>query len=222
MYQINLIIKDDVNTFTLNINKKILSAKSNYFQNLFYKFKESTMDEITINVPNAMIVKSIILELLGMSDTEIIINKASIKCYDFLSLNYDHLLDKITDPEVLLDIIDEYSYTEDRIKLLAKKLPKNYDMSTFPDKLQKLIKYYQWTQLLVSGSTNGTIIIRESMTGKILDTFTGHGRIFCVIISNDNKYIILADDSHNILILDMTVSTTEQCLSTKKKMYQKK
>lgn len=123
METVTLIIKDNYEQMPLIINKKLLANKCDYFEILFTKFIETTMDEIIIIVPDTKIMTNIIKELLG-ENVEIPINKMTIECYDFLSLKYDHLLEKITDVEELLDIGDKHDFTENIIKLIAKKNPK--------------------------------------------------------------------------------------------------
>lgn len=63
MDEIKLIIKDDNCTLELSVSKQFLSIKSDYFKNLFTNFKENTMSEVTVNVPNAKITMGIIPEL---------------------------------------------------------------------------------------------------------------------------------------------------------------
>lgn len=120
MNPVKLIITDGIDTQPLFVNKQILSNKSDYFKTLFNRFKESTMDEIVVNVPNTKISINIIQKLLM---EYIPVDKLMIECYDYFSLNYDELLEQITNVDDIIDIVDKYGYTDNRLKIIAKKLP---------------------------------------------------------------------------------------------------
>lgn len=197
---INLIVKDKIDTLSLLVDRSILSANSDYFNNLFNKFKDSGSDKIIINVPNAQIIVTIIKNLLGWNDI-IPITKSLIEGYDFLSIDFDDLLEEIIDIEEFMDICDKHGYTDQRIKILSKKLPTDYDISSYPDNLQKLIKYYQYSQLVIAGSKHGGIRIYNSETGKIVGNLNGHtDQIYELIVTTDNKYVLSMSSDHTIKI----------------------
>lgn len=215
MEQINLVIIDGTNKLQIVVNKSVLSVKCDYFKNLFTKFKESTMSEITIEVPDAIITMVIVMELLG-NIIKINVNKSVIDCYDFLSLKYNHLLDSITDIEELLNVVDKHGYTEDNIKILAKKipvrakpdsgcklefdLPANYDMVTFPVNLKQLLNYYKWIKPLIVFTSGNKVIVRDLETNTTINIFKEHNeQVLSAIITTDNKYIVSTSNT-NIII----------------------
>lgn len=207
MDTIKLIIKDDTETILSTVNKRCLSSKSHYFETLFNKFKEKNMDEITIMVPNAKITKNIIVQLLGDNFAILPVNKLAIECYDFLSLNYDHLLDRIDGIDELLDIADKCGYTEIILKLITKKLPVDYDTSTFPDNLNKLINYYYWcdkNQRIIY-SNYDRIRICELSTGNAINSVDNDyiGSINSIAISADNCYLILGLSTGYVIVKNL-------------------
>lgn len=162
---IKLIIKDSNCTDDLMVNLKKLSNKMDYFNSLT-NFQENIMDEIIINVPNSKITKMIIESLILNFTLSCPITKKLIECYDFLLLSYDNLLDEISNFEELLDVCDKFGYTESRIKIISKKIPKEYDTKFFPDQLIKLINYYQQKDRYISISKGNLVKIWDSDTRK--------------------------------------------------------
>ena len=56
-----LTLKDDTTEIIINVNKNILYSSCIYFEKLLMNFKEQTLNNITIQVPNANICYDIIM-----------------------------------------------------------------------------------------------------------------------------------------------------------------
>lgn len=122
-------------------------------------------------------------------------------------IDYDDVLEEITDINKFVDICDKHGYTDERIKMLAKKLPADYDISVFPDNLQKLIKHYQYSTSIIMGLDNGKIKILNLKTGKVIKILKGHNdRINDMVVTTDNKYIISLSRDYVIKIWEAETS----------------
>lgn len=169
---INLILSDEHHTETLNVDKKILIEKCEYFSRMLTQFSETNTDTITINVVDSNIAKNVIMSMFN--DIDIYDNIGNYndwkyllllyKCCDFFSINFDITkLNKLLVPnegfELLLDVIDIIGYNYDTIELITNNLPKNYDLRKFPRELLEILYDYSLSYNIVSGSFDRTIKI---------------------------------------------------------------
>lgn len=164
--QVKLILIDDTAKQCIYVDKTILSAKSEYFKVLFNKFKESNMKEITINVPNVKATINIIYELMK----PIVDNKSLVMSHDYLSLNYDGLIDKISDANELVIIGNRLGYSDLLVKNISKKLPKGQILDHIPENIKDQIKKYQFEPLIisVSGYNKDEVKIWNMDTGSLV------------------------------------------------------
>jgi len=212
-----LTLIDDNHQLVLDLHKIILYASCVYFEKLFFNFKEKDANNITIRVPNAFVAHDLIMSFYGQTtnlgqlykDKHIL---ETIKCYDFLGLEYDEsLLDNnITvleeDFELLLDVVDLVGYDDDTIKLINKNLPKNYDLTKFPKELLiemlRLAKMYNF----ISAGKDHKIKIWDPDTHEPIDVLREHtDMVWCVRCSSDNKYIASASDDCTVKIWDAQI-----------------
>lgn len=179
-------------TIITHAHKIILHTNSLFFEKLLTNFTEALAKEITIKVPNAVIIRKIIMSYYGVT-MEQPINRDLIVTYDFLMMPYEHLLEKISDYNELVDTIDYVGYTENRIKLLAEKMPVDYETSSFPKELLKEIDYHQSSQLIITSGQkkNGEIKIWDMITNKIVRKITAPGSNNPICITSDNQKIIV-------------------------------
>lgn len=169
---INLILNDEHHTETLNVDKKILIEKCEYFSRMLTQFSEINADTITIKVVDSTIAKNVIISMF--SDIDIYKNIGNYydwkyllllyKCCDFFNISFDITkLNKLLVPnegfELLLDIIDIIGYNYDMIELIINNLPKNYDLRKFPRELLETLYDHSTSYNIVSGSLDRTIKI---------------------------------------------------------------
>jgi len=89
-----LTLTDTINERTMKLHRIILKNACPYFAGMFEHFYESTAKEITMTVPNVLVMCDIINEFYGdntnlaqYSEAEHLMEK--IRCYDFLGLDFD-------------------------------------------------------------------------------------------------------------------------------------
>jgi WD40 repeat protein len=194
-----LTLHDDTHQLIINVNKNILAASCIYFEKLFTNCKEKTLNNITVEVPNVYVTNDIIMSFYGqeinsgnLSDTRHLLE--SIKCNNFLGLYYDlSLLDDIeipeTDFELFLDIADLVGYDDNIIKLINKNLPKEYDLSKFPEELLDEMLDLAQAYMITSGSLDGDVKIWDPKSGYV-ETLCHHSlQLYYACYSYDHKLI---------------------------------
>lgn len=196
-------IVDADKTIILPVHKIILHANSPYFEKLLTNFTEASAKEITIKVPNVVIVENIIMSYYGIKSNQLI-TASLIKCYDFLLMPYEHLLDQINDYNELVDTIDYLGYNKKRINLLAEKMPKNYDIVSFPKELVMAIQHYRMCQFIIIGEYHGSITMLNLETAKIIWSVKYNAeQVKCLSVTSDKKKLIYGSFDHIIYILNI-------------------
>lgn len=198
-----LTIVDAKQKIIINAHKNILYANSVYFAKLLTNCQEATLNDITIVVPNAEITESIIMTFYGVPFNKLVTIDV-IKCYNFLVIPFEHLLDQITNYDELFDLIDSLEYTESRIKLLGEKMPVDYSTKNFPKELISRINCHQNKQLVVFSDGDLAIKIWDPEINEIVKTISSeYHYIGRNCITRDNSRIIIADIHGIIKIYDM-------------------
>ena len=140
----------------------------------------------------------------------------TFKLNDFLGLNIDlSLLNDIEIPtegfDFLMDIIELTGYSKDAIKLINKNIPKDYDLSNFPQELLgEMLE--DTTYHIVYGHRDNSIKIWNPETGRYIRTLNGHSDIVTSICSShDGKTIASGSRDNSIKLWD---SINRKCIHT--------
>ncbi|AZL89211.1 BTB/POZ domain-containing protein [Megavirus baoshan] len=205
-----LTIDDNINKLIINVDKNILIKSCNYFENLFLKFVEKDMDNITIKVPNCQVTYDIIQIMHGnlsnsMEDWKYILE--SYKCHDYLNLKFD--LDKLYNLKVpeeafdeLLNIVDMIGYNDNTINLLNKNLPMNYNLDQLPLELVKQMLEYCTTYNIIYMQENNALKIFNYHTNDVVKILFKTSS-YCVnkgeIILKDQYKVISIYSSYGVL-----------------------
>ncbi|AKI79629.1 putative BTB/POZ domain-containing protein [Acanthamoeba polyphaga mimivirus] len=146
---VKLILKDGKKELSLNLHKIVLYTHCKFFQAMFVGFEESTKKEIILNVQNVDICRDIIKEFYGFESPSVT-RYQNWKCRleYHICCNYFLIDNKFPDIvninkscfDDLLNLIDKINYNDVTIRLLAKNLPSNYDLSKLPLELVKKMR----------------------------------------------------------------------------------
>ncbi|AKI80568.1 C-terminal divergent BTB domain-containing protein [Acanthamoeba polyphaga mimivirus] len=146
---VKLILRDDKKQLSLNLHKIVLYKHCKFFQAMFVGFGESSKKEIILSVQNVDICQDIIKEFYGFESLLL------SRCWDWkyqleyhICCNYFLIDNKFPDIinvdrscfDDLLDLIDKIDYNDTTIRLLAKTLPLDYDLSRLPVELVEQMK----------------------------------------------------------------------------------
>lgn len=213
-HDIILNLADDNNKVIISAHKIVLCSECIYFEKLFANFKEKTMSEISIKVPNASVCYDIIrsfyeeiININNLPDWSHLLE--SFKCRDFFGLKNDEsLLLNINVPpegfELLMDVIDLTSYDNKLIEVINRNLPKEYDLSKFPKKLIKKMIEKAMTYIIITGNDSGYIEIWNMTKCKLIDRLCGHSNeINCMCISPDGTKLVTGSSDWLVKLWDI-------------------
>lgn len=204
--EIIITLHDNNKTIIMKANKQTLCDKLVYFQKAF-SFKENTLQYFKIEVPNACIVHDIILDCRNPNWNINILPKLTIssyslcrytleywKCCDFLCLSFHEqlLFDldfTIEDYDLLVNIIDLFGYTKNKIWLMNNLLPPEYDLSKFPKELIKnMIKY-----------SRDYLFIGRTKIWKSSSLYNSYGSE--LFVTSNEQIINMSHDSKNVITI---------------------
>lgn len=208
---LRLIISDDELSIILDVHRSVILSISKYFLGLLTHGKEATSNTITINVPNAIVVRDIILEKYHVPrkdsypEWKYIIEL--IKCYDFLEMDFDmNRLYQIKIPsegfEDLMSIVPLIEDDNRFFRFLKKSIPKDYDKSRLSEELLERLNQVD-NYLVAICHKNGIINVFNMSSFKLLYSIKNisNDDIRNILFTSDNKYLI-CNYGNNIYIFD--------------------
>ena len=134
-----LIIEDEIKREILNVHTAILYLNSPYFQSIFDgNFKEKFTRQLIIKVADSKAASDVIKSFYGINseptiDWRYILNKCLFQLYIGITMDIPLKIEvPENDFEEFHDLIEKIGYNEKTIKLIARNIPKKYDLTRFP------------------------------------------------------------------------------------------
>lgn len=218
MANIQLIIKDDTDSITLDINKDVLCSKIDYFNKMFSNFAESTKEIVPIIVPNAQIV----CDLIGSKiyDRKITVDKKNwkyildlCKCQDYFGIEINNeLMNDLLVPKEhfddLLDVIDLAGYNKHAIMTIIRNIPINFNIRVFPSPLINKMVPIITNSVRVFGSRNSIDIVCLKTREIIyrLPTIESLNNCFCYVKNKNMVFFI--NELSQLVVFDIRYGTS--------------
>lgn len=143
-----LYLKDNDMTIELSLHKIFLIGISEYFNNLFTFHPDKK--EFTIIVPNAIIMRNLILSYYGVPNQktddipDYLYTLGMIMCRNFLCLEVnDNDLSEIEVPPeyfvLLIDVVGLFEPNHRLLSIIKKNMPSDFDLNSLDDKYAKYL-----------------------------------------------------------------------------------
>ncbi|AKI80502.1 putative BTB/POZ domain-containing protein [Acanthamoeba polyphaga mimivirus] len=218
MANIQLVIKDDSDSITLNINRDILCSKIDYFNKMFNNFAESTKEIVSVNVLNAQIVSDLIDSRIF--DRKIIADKKNwkyildlCKCQDYFGIEIDsELMVNLVVPreyfDYLLDVINIVGYNKHTIMTIIQNVPIDFNIEVFPSTLINNMVPIITNSIKVFGLRSSIYIVclktREIMYS--LPTIESLSNCFCHVKKKNLVFFI--NELSQLIVFDIRYGTS--------------
>ncbi|AKI79552.1 putative BTB/POZ domain-containing protein [Acanthamoeba polyphaga mimivirus] len=218
MANIQIVIKDDSNSITLDIDKDILCSKIDYFNKMFNNFAESTKEIVSIHVLNAQIVCDLIDSRIY--DRKIIAGEKNwkyildlCKCQDYFGIEIDsELMKDLLVPreyfDYLLDIIDLVGYNKHTVNTVVQNIPIDFNVKVFSPKLINKMVPVITDSIKVFGSKTSIDIVCLKTREIIyrLPTIESLNNCFCHV--KNKKMVFFINELSQLVAFDIRYGTS--------------
>lgn len=219
---LTLTIKDESTTLVMSLHKFVLYCGAPYFEKLLTKL-DADISATTITVPNAIIVRDIILSFYGMTfndnDTwEYALDMCT--CRDFLCLsvslhNLYHLTIPSTGLDQLIQIIESVGCTIDGVLLLRTNLATTNDLVKLPAELKKDLLHINCPfHILINSIDNGVRTLSLLLSDTSCMDFMDKSLIGLHLhaSSSNGQYVLCELNGEYRIYSWRNMLTTYQCL----------
>jgi WD40 repeat protein len=214
---ITLTLCDGINELCMSLHKTILYMSSEYFKKLLTSFKERTLNDITITVPNAYAAYDCIMSFYGQVTNSGNFSKWNhalelYRCKNYFCLENDpEMLYGLNVPidgfDLLLDVTESIYPNKSRMRIIENNLSSECDLSKLSKELLKeLLVIKKMYTVLVNGEFDCCLMkwnptIADSSVASSFFEYIGD-----VCYSTDNKFVAIIypifNEVHGALILD--------------------
>ncbi len=218
MANIQLVIKDDSNSITLNVNRDTLCSKIDYFNKMFNNFVESTKEIVSIHVLNSQIVRDLIESRIY--DRKITADKKNwkyildlYKCQDYFGIEIDSELmkDLLVPREYfghLLDIIDLVGYNKNTVNTVVQNIPIDFNVKVFPPKLINNMVPVITDSIKVFGSKTSIDIVCLKTREIIYSLPTIESLCNCFCYVKNKKMVFFINELSQLVAFDIRYGTS--------------